>query len=564
MTASQHAAPTSPGIPRWRTGGRTSEPEDEPAPPGDDRRHSTSRLGFRRVRCRTRSNGRPGISELTRQRILKIADDLGWYPNSAARALSGARAGACGLVLARPARTLAFEPFFMELIAGIETELSRRSVGLTLQVAHDVEAEMAIYRRWWAERRVDGVLVVDPRLMDPRVEQIEKLGLPAVVIGGPEGTGGLSAVWSDDAGALVDVVRYLARLGHERIARVAGVPEFLCTEVRTEAYLATMAELSLSPRVVTTDFMAESGARVTRQLLADPLPPTAIIYDSEVLAVAGLGAAHEMGLSVPLDVSLVAWDDSTYCQVVHPPLTAVKRDIPAMGAHGASALLALIDDGVITRIGEPLRPAHDPRGTTARPPHTPVASPRGALDAAWVLEQVQYKRRAHPAATARARPERRTSGRAWPGAFLDRCQLLVTYRRAADVDSLRRGRRPGGTGGARRARLQRHPLVLLLARFRSRARAPRSVRARAIPGLPRRPRGNGPRYDPHFHRRPHVGPELGPRVAGGPRPLPRRMARFAAGLVRHRDHAPLRSTPGGGRVADQQRDAALRWAGHDR
>ncbi len=211
-------------------------------------------------------NGRPGISEVTRQRILKIADDLGWYPNSAARALSGARAGACGLVLARPARTLAFEPFFMELIAGIEAELSRRSIGLTLQVAHDVEAEMAIYHRWWAERRVDGVLVVDPRLEDPRIKQIERLGLPAVVIGGPDGIGGLSAVSSDDAGAIVDVVRYLARLGHERIARVAGVPEFLSTEVRTEAYVATVMELSLPPRVVTTDFMAESGARVTRQL----------------------------------------------------------------------------------------------------------------------------------------------------------------------------------------------------------------------------------------------------------------------------------------------------------
>jgi len=177
-------------------------------------------------------NGRPGISEVTRQRILKIADDLGWYPNSAARALSGARAGACGLVLARPARTLAFETFFMELIAGIEMELSSRSVGLTLQVVHDLEAEMAVYRRWWAERRVDGVLVVDPRLDDPRIEQIEKLGLPAVIIGGPEGTGNLSAVWSDDAGAVVDVVRYLARLGHQRIARVAGVPEFLSTESR--------------------------------------------------------------------------------------------------------------------------------------------------------------------------------------------------------------------------------------------------------------------------------------------------------------------------------------------
>ncbi len=310
-------------------------------------------------------NDRPGISEATRRRILDIADDLGWYPNSAARALSGARAGACGLVLARPARTLAFEPFFMELIAGIEAELSSRSIGLTLQVVEDVEAEMAVYRRWWAERRVDGVLVVDLREQDPRITQIEHLGLPAVVVGGPDGTGSLPAIWSDDEGAVVDVVRYLARLGHERIARVAGVSGFHHTEVRTAAFLATMEELSLSPRVLVTDYMAESGAQATRQLLTDRLPPTAIVYDNDVLAVAGLGVAHEMGLDVPADVSLVAWDDSLYCQVVHPPLTAVTRDIPGQGAHAAAALLGLIEDGSVVSAGE-ARAQLTPRGSTGR------------------------------------------------------------------------------------------------------------------------------------------------------------------------------------------------------
>ena len=310
-------------------------------------------------------NDRPGISAATRRRILDIADDLGWYPNSAARALSGARAGACGLVLARPARTLAFEPFFMELIAGIEAELSSRSIGLTLQVVEDVEAEMAVYRRWWAERRVDGVLVVDLREQDPRIDQIEQLGLPAVVVGGPDGTGSLPAIWSDDEGAVVDVVRYLARLGHEQIARVAGVPGFHHTEVRTAAFLATMRELALSPRVLVTDYMSESGAQATRQLLTDRDPPTAIVYDNDVLAVAGLGVAHEMGLDVPSDVSLVAWDDSLYCQVVHPPLTAVTRDIPAQGAHAATALLALIEDGTVAGRGEP-RAQLTPRGSTGR------------------------------------------------------------------------------------------------------------------------------------------------------------------------------------------------------
>jgi DNA-binding LacI/PurR family transcriptional regulator len=126
-----------------------------------------------------------------------------------------------------------------------------------------------------------------------------------------------------------------------------------------------MAELSLSPLLVTTDYMAETGARVTRQLLSDRMPPTAIVYDNDVLAVAGLGVAHEMGLSVPRDISIVAWDDSLYTQAVHPPLTAVTRDIAAMGMHAATALLALIEEGATTRFGE-VRGQLIPRGTTAR------------------------------------------------------------------------------------------------------------------------------------------------------------------------------------------------------
>jgi DNA-binding LacI/PurR family transcriptional regulator len=145
------------------------------------------------------------------------------------------------------------------------------------------------------------------------------------------------------------------------------VPEFLHTQIRTEAFFATMAELSLTPQVINTDYMAETGAQVTRQLLSDREPPSAIVYDSDVLAVAGLGVAYEMGLSVPHDVSLVAWDDSLYTQAVHPPLSAVTRDIIAMGMHAASALLAVIEAGAVTRFGEP-RGQLIPRGTTARAP----------------------------------------------------------------------------------------------------------------------------------------------------------------------------------------------------
>ena len=120
-------------------------------------------------------NGRPGVSDDTRERIVSIARELGWYPNRAARALSAERADACGLVLARPAKMIALEPFFMEFVAGVESELSSRSIALTIQLVGSVDQEVEVYRRWWGERRVDGVLVFDLRNDDPRVEELVRL-----------------------------------------------------------------------------------------------------------------------------------------------------------------------------------------------------------------------------------------------------------------------------------------------------------------------------------------------------------------------------------------------------
>ncbi len=183
-------------------------------------------------------NGRPGVSDETRARILSIAREVGWYPNRAARALSAARADACGLVLARPARTLALEPFFMEFIAGVESELSARSIALTIQLVEDVDQEIEVYRRWWGEHRVDGVLMVDLRVEDPRVEELVRLGLPTVVIGGPVENRALPAVWHDEASGLIEAVQYLRALGHRRIAYIAGVGEFVHTVQRMAAFSA--------------------------------------------------------------------------------------------------------------------------------------------------------------------------------------------------------------------------------------------------------------------------------------------------------------------------------------
>ena len=308
-------------------------------------------------------NGRPGVSDDTRARILTIARDLGWYPNRAARALSAERADACGLVLARPARTLALEPFFMEFIAGVESELSSKSVALTLQLVESVEEEIEVYRRWWGERRVDGILLVDLRIEDPRVDELDRLGLPAVVVGGPVENGMLPAVWHDEKAVVIEAVRYLAALGHTRVGRVAGVPHFVHTVQRTEGFLEVTRELGLQTDVVDTDYTAESGARATRRLLSAPEPPSAILFDSDVLAVTGLGVAQHMGFGVPDDLSIVGWDDSLISQVVHPPLTAITRDLVTFGAESAAHLLEVIERGASGDV-ESLRGELTPRGST--------------------------------------------------------------------------------------------------------------------------------------------------------------------------------------------------------
>jgi DNA-binding LacI/PurR family transcriptional regulator len=315
-------------------------------------------------------NGRPGVSETTRAKILAIAAEMGFVPNRAARSLSVSSAQAVGIALRRTARTLGIEPYFMELISGIEATLSAGSFGLTLQVVDTVEEELEVYRRWWAERRVDGVFLCDIGVGDQRLDFVADLGLPAVAVGGPVEGARLPAVWHDDAEPCREIMEYLYALGHRRIVRVAGLPRLLHTTIRDAAYAETTAGLDFeSMTTFHSDYTGEQGARITRRLLSSAKRPTAIIYDNDVMAVAGLGVAHELGLDVPEQLSIVAWDDSPLCRLTHPALTSLTRDIPSYGSSCAEVLLTLI--GAEARSAEArtfsvqCRPAQlSPRGST--------------------------------------------------------------------------------------------------------------------------------------------------------------------------------------------------------
>ena len=350
-------------------------------------------------------NGRPGVSEATRHRITRIARELGWSPSSTARALSGGRAGAIGLVLDGPA-----EAFFPALLDGFEPEL-------LLQVATGGEASLAVYRRWRAERKVDGVLLTVP----DHAAELVRIGLPAVVLGGPGGLG-VPSVRVDDAAGAAEALEYLAALGHRHVVRIPGAAAFADAGEREEAFAAESRRLGLagvrvagagncrggwggsagvvglppagagnrgggwvgragpaglpaagtgrwgesagpagmrvagdSPgpnppagfgnRVRPTPSATvhiEPSADAARHILTTHPRPTALLCDTDSLAVAALVAARELGLAVPGDLSVVSWDDSELCRLVRPALTAIRRPLPELGALAASMLRDLI------------------------------------------------------------------------------------------------------------------------------------------------------------------------------------------------------------------------------
>ncbi|MDE9364191.1 LacI family DNA-binding transcriptional regulator [Luteipulveratus sp. YIM 133132] len=313
----------------------TSEPARR-ATMGDIARH----LGISKAAVSYALNGQPGVAAATRERVLEVAQEMGWHASSSARALSGSQTQVVGLVLSRPPDLLTTETFFMRFLAGVESVLSERGWSLLLRVIGDHPAdEMATYERWWGERRIDGVILLDERYRDPRVDLVERIGLPAVLCGGPVKGVGIPCLWTDQSGDAGLVVQHLADLGHRRIGHVAGPGEFVHERARRRGLRRAAAALGVEVVTVEAAYTGPESEEATRRLLTGDAPPTAVVFGSDVMALGGVRTAAALGVRVPQEVSFVSWDDSQLTSLVAPRLTALQRDTPAFGRLAATVLL---------------------------------------------------------------------------------------------------------------------------------------------------------------------------------------------------------------------------------
>lgn len=310
-------------------------------------------------------NGKPGVSDITRARILKIADEMRWRPNHAAKTLRGQSPHSIGLVLTRPEEVVGEEVFFTKFLVGVQSVLSQRGYSLQLQMATDLASETAIHADWIADGRVDGILVLDPRLDDPRVGALLELGLPAVVVGGDLDAAALTSVRTEDGRFMRAVFDHLIALGHQRIGYVTGDQSFAHIRRRMDAFTDYALEAGIWGITLAGDFVPQRAKDATRRLMASPKGPTALIFDSEVMAIAGMATLAELGLAVPGDISVLSWEDSATCQVLRPTLTALNRDAAALGRQAATDMLHLLDREPVEE--PPVVASVVPRESTAPP-----------------------------------------------------------------------------------------------------------------------------------------------------------------------------------------------------
>jgi len=288
-------------------------------------------------------NGRPGVSEKTRERIQNAAAELNFVPSLNAQSLPSKRAFAVGLVVQRSSDVLESDPFFGAFIAGVETVLPQYNYALVLHVGVDREDAASRYREMAASRRVDGAFLLDLEVNDPRIKLLRELGMPTVGINANHDEAALASVRQDSALAINQAVDCLVNLGHRVIGHVSGLPQYVHSQQRMEAWKTSLERWSLHPGpLIQGDFTYDGGQRAADAVLQCSQRPTAVICANDLSAIGFIRRLQDLGLNVPADMSVVGFDGIDLGTYLRPSLTTVQTTPHLIGERAAQLLLDIV------------------------------------------------------------------------------------------------------------------------------------------------------------------------------------------------------------------------------
>ncbi len=285
-------------------------------------------------------NGGRGVTSETGERIREAAKRLRYVPHAAARSLITRRTNTIGALLPD-----LFGEFFSELIRGMDLAARARGLHLLVSSSHDgVEDAAAAIRAM--QGRVDGLLILSPRVDNDFLEANVPAGLPTILLNSAVEHANYTTLNIDNFAGAYAMVKHLLEAGHRHIVQISGPSDNFDAQQREAGYRAALAEFApLSPvTVLAGDFMEESGYLAGRAILDGAVRPDAVFASNDMMAVGCLYAFREAGLQVPRDIALAGFDDIPIARYIAPALTTVSVRIVDLGRTAMEQLAALLEN----------------------------------------------------------------------------------------------------------------------------------------------------------------------------------------------------------------------------
>jgi LacI family transcriptional regulator len=281
----------------------------------------------------------PTVDPQLAKRVWKVVDELGYYPNTQARALVLGRSRIFGLIVSEFTN-----PFFPEIVQTFENLAVENNYEILLtSTVHDPKRMESSVRRM-IERRVDGVAILTFGMEETLLEHLRYRKVPLVFVDVGPDVRGIANIRINYQNGIRQAVQHLAALRHTRIAFVAGPTLLKSAIARREAFKACMLEIGLSPDlIVVGDHHLEGGMRALVELTSLSNRPTAVLCSNDMTAIGVMREAYDRNIKIPEDLSVVGFDDIRLAEFTTPPLTTVQMSQKELARIAFQALLTEVE-----------------------------------------------------------------------------------------------------------------------------------------------------------------------------------------------------------------------------
>ncbi len=286
------------------------------------------------------------ISAKTKKAVRDAAADLGYVPSSAGRALRNQRAGAVALIVPNTTQHVFGHSYFMHVLTGVASVANERDTQVLVSTNSDEANGIAAYERVMRSKSADGAIVTSAAVTDPNVERLAQSGLPVVLIGNFPYLDAAVSVGIDDVAATRQITEHLIRAhGRTRLLHVTGPLDHQTSIDRRQGFLEAVSAggLSDSSLVIEGDFSEESGRHAIEGLGDRIRDFDAVVFANDDMAFGGLETFKTLGIDVPIQMSIVGFDDFGLSRLTTPGITTVHVPAERMARIATEKLFDLID-----------------------------------------------------------------------------------------------------------------------------------------------------------------------------------------------------------------------------